>query len=295
VDIFISYSHKDRVWKDRVATFIECMKRHRNVDYATWDDGEISPSQNWKNMIEQAINKAKVAVLLVSPDSLISQFIFDVEVPLLLKRANSGEMALVPVIVRPCAWEVVDWLSKIQLHPSGGEALSSKKDYEIEEHLKQLAIEVERLIEQTSVEIEEEEEIEAESTPLKISGKSDSYAFLSEQQVKDLVEERAKQPALDALNIFSIKAQRTWLVATNGWLFCILDSQKTNDRGRLIQWRIRSEQGIRIRARERPSSQATGLVDIGKKQNWLYSCKLHPDPQALENKIRQLIDKSLHS
>ncbi len=295
MDIFISYSHKDRMWKDRVVTFIECMKRHRNIDYETWDDSEIYLSQDWKKTIQQAISKAKVAVLLVSPDSLISKFINDEEVPLLLKRVEKGELALVPVIIRPCPWEVVDWLSRIQLHPSGGKALSHSQDPDIEEHLKQLALEVERLIEQTSTEVEEEKVLETHATPPEAPLISDLYTFLSEQQIKDFIKEREKQPVIAALNIFRIKTQRTWLVAARGWLYCILDSQKTHDGDRLIQWKVRAEPGIRIRARQRSTKKATGLVDIAKKQNWLYSCKLHPDPLELQNKIGDLLKKSLRA
>jgi hypothetical protein len=43
-------------------------------------------------------------------------------------------------------WEIVDWLAEIQLHPADGAALSFGTQPQIEDSLKQLALEVNRLV-----------------------------------------------------------------------------------------------------------------------------------------------------
>jgi hypothetical protein len=289
VEIFISYSHKDVVWKDRVATFMQCMKQHGQLDYATWDDGDISPSEDWGTLIEKAIKRAKVAILLISPDFLCSKFISEVEVKWLLKQREKGELAIVPVIVRPCPWEVVDWLAPIQLHPSDGTALSSCAEHQIEEHLKQLSLETSRLVAITASDVEApaEAEMEAQTVP-------DEFEFLEEEGVRDFVRERRGESALKTLLLFRTKKQRTWLVTTKNRLHCILDSQRTRESNRLLQWEMIPAPGIQVNVRDRSRIKFAGLVDIGKRQNWYYNLKLHPNSKELERRILEMLDHSRH-
>jgi hypothetical protein len=70
-----------------------------------WDDRRIAIGDDWLPEIEQAMNAAKVAVLLISADFLVSKFIRGVEVPRLLQRRQDEGLRIVPVLVRPCAWK----------------------------------------------------------------------------------------------------------------------------------------------------------------------------------------------
>jgi TIR domain len=64
--IFISYSHKDKVWLERIRTHLSGAVRNRLID--PWDDSKIRPGSNWKDEIKRALARAKVAVdLHVSP------------------------------------------------------------------------------------------------------------------------------------------------------------------------------------------------------------------------------------
>lgn len=296
MDVFISYSHKDRVWKDRVATFMQCMKQQGHFEFATWDDGEISASQDWGNVIQDAINKAKVAVLLVSPDFLCSQFINKVELNWLLSQREEGKLNVVPVIVRPCPWEVVEWLAPIQLHPSDGTALSRGSEHQIEEHLKQLVLEVDRLITQTRTDTDTEASIEDEmdTTSLTTSPPT-AYQFLEEEEVRELIREKGGGETLETLLLFRTKTQRTWLVTTRGALYCVLDSQNTSDADRLVQWEMNLQPGTPVHARPRSRHKVTGLIDIGKRQNWLYSLRLHREPSRLETEILEMMKRARRS
>src|SRR5262249_19951723 len=53
-----------------------------------WDDGKIAPGADWAAEIDRAITEARVAVLLVSPDFLASEFVARVELPAILNRAG---------------------------------------------------------------------------------------------------------------------------------------------------------------------------------------------------------------
>jgi hypothetical protein len=55
-----------------------------------WDDSMIRPGERWREQIHAALRRAKVAVLLVSPEFLDSEFIRTVELPSLLNKSGAG-------------------------------------------------------------------------------------------------------------------------------------------------------------------------------------------------------------
>ncbi len=305
MDIFISYSHKDKEWKDRIVTFMQCMKQQNQFDYTAWDDGEIHLGDEWSKIIQSMIEQSKIAILVISPDFLSSIFINETELKWLLDRRESGELVIVPLVVRPCPWEVVDWLAPIQLHPADGNALSGGSEYEIEKSLKHLSLEVNRLLNQAKSEDDIEGESEEESVAVEseaevtisrekaISGRG--YKFITPVELKEYVADQIKKPVIDTLLIFSTKNQHTWLVATSGQLHCILDSENTRTADRLFQWSMSTGGVIDVKARERSNYKNSGLVDIGRRQNWLYSLRLFASHDDLISKINALLQKAQHS
>src|ERR1051326_838725 len=91
--IFLSYSHKDERDKDRLVTQIKVLERAGKIDL--WNDDRIRAGGAWKHMIDEAMTKAKVAILLVTANFLTSNFILDVEVPELLERHKVGGLDII--------------------------------------------------------------------------------------------------------------------------------------------------------------------------------------------------------
>ena len=121
--VFISYSHKDEVWKDRLRPHLSMFSF--DSDVVIWDDRQIEPTTAWYEKIQGIMERAKVALCLISPDYLSSSFCRNHEIPYLLQRHAKGDMVLIFVLVRPCAWDKLPWLASQQILPRDNHAISS--------------------------------------------------------------------------------------------------------------------------------------------------------------------------
>jgi internalin A len=100
--VFISYSHKDKRWRDDLD--INLKPYVRNGSIVSWSDQQIAPGSEWFKEIQTALTNSRVAVLLVSPDFLASDFIHEHEFGPLLKEAEQGGVKILWVPVRDSAY-----------------------------------------------------------------------------------------------------------------------------------------------------------------------------------------------
>jgi hypothetical protein len=63
--IFISYSHHDAAWLERLRQILTPLTHSGKLDI--WDDTMISPGTLWQEEIETVLRRASAAVLLVTP------------------------------------------------------------------------------------------------------------------------------------------------------------------------------------------------------------------------------------
>ena len=66
--VFISYSHKDEKWKDRLVAHLGVLQEQGLLE--VWEDRQIAAGDDWLPEIEKAINKAQIAILMVSANFL---------------------------------------------------------------------------------------------------------------------------------------------------------------------------------------------------------------------------------
>jgi hypothetical protein len=100
-NVFVSYSHEDTVWLERLKTHLAPYLRGEKL--ILWDDTKIRPGQDWASEIKNAIATARVAVLLVTPAFLASDYVNDVELPAILERAKE-DLAVLWIPVKASAY-----------------------------------------------------------------------------------------------------------------------------------------------------------------------------------------------
>ena len=66
------------------------------------DDQKLRTSDKWREKISNALNNATIAVLLISPYFVASDFIVNNELQPLLENAEKKGVKIMPVMVSPC-------------------------------------------------------------------------------------------------------------------------------------------------------------------------------------------------
>ncbi|MFM9950919.1 MAG: SUMF1/EgtB/PvdO family nonheme iron enzyme [Saprospiraceae bacterium] len=120
-DIFIAYSHNDLRFKDELKKFLRPLLNTKRA--SLWDDHDIEAGKEWEAEIKKRLYGAEIILLLVSPDSLASDYFYGREVTVSLERHEKGEAVVVPVILRPCAWTITP-LAKLEALPAKGKPVT---------------------------------------------------------------------------------------------------------------------------------------------------------------------------
>lgn len=84
--LFISYSHRDQKWLDVIKAPLEPYVELHSLK--VWDDKQIPPGEDWRKTIAGALAQTRVALLLVSPGFIKSEFIRDEELRYFLDTAE---------------------------------------------------------------------------------------------------------------------------------------------------------------------------------------------------------------
>ena len=99
--IFVCYCREDNDMMARLAVHLMPLAKE-GID--VWVDIlSLTPGDDWKAEIHDAIEQAKAAVLLLSPDFCASRFIEEFEKPRLIQAARQSGTQIFPVLLKPCA------------------------------------------------------------------------------------------------------------------------------------------------------------------------------------------------
>jgi pimeloyl-ACP methyl ester carboxylesterase len=133
--IFISYSHKDSGWKDRIEEMFAVDQRFGGLE--VWSDSRIEAGEEWESQIKFAMTECSAVLLLVSASFFASDFIMDKEWPVLLDAAKKMRLALLWVCISDAPYERTD-LAKYQAVLDPKRPLNTLNDSELPTAIKKI-------------------------------------------------------------------------------------------------------------------------------------------------------------
>lgn len=93
---FISYSHKNIKYKEKLLTSLEALKNTYNIE--SWHDGIIQAGENIDKNVKDALLQSHVVLLLITNDFLSSYYCIQIELETAIKREKSGKCIVIPVM-----------------------------------------------------------------------------------------------------------------------------------------------------------------------------------------------------
>jgi hypothetical protein len=144
--VFCSYSHHDYGFREELAAHVSPLVRRNLIKF--WSDRRIAPGEQWEQAINEMLDAADIVLLLISAYFVDSDYCYTTELQRALRRHKAGEAKVVPVFVRPCDWEGLDF-ANLQGLPSSTLPISdhSNRDAawkEVAEGIKQVAVDIQR-------------------------------------------------------------------------------------------------------------------------------------------------------
>lgn len=121
-EIFFSYAHEDEDLMNEVRRQLTVFEREKRI--VKWHDRMIPPGSEWKNQIDSGLQNAKIILLFMSPHFIESKYCYEIEGKEALKRHESGEAVVIPVVLRPCAWDASPF-GKLQALPKEAKPIST--------------------------------------------------------------------------------------------------------------------------------------------------------------------------
>lgn len=100
--IFVSYAHADCVSMTKSLVFLTHIAKTFAIPI--WNDRRLHAGTYWDAAIENAVLASDVFVLLVSPYFFASNYIYDTELPLIIRQHKDRNALLLPIILHGEGW-----------------------------------------------------------------------------------------------------------------------------------------------------------------------------------------------
>jgi hypothetical protein len=103
LELFYSYAHADETLRAQLNIHLSLLRQQGYI--SEWHDREILPGSVWVEEIDSHLKSARIILLLVSADFIASNYCYGVEMQAALKKHETGEARVIPIILRACDWE----------------------------------------------------------------------------------------------------------------------------------------------------------------------------------------------
>jgi uncharacterized membrane protein HdeD (DUF308 family) len=120
--VFCSYAHEDEERLNVLREWLRGLERQGLINW--WHDRQIVPGWEWEEAIDKNLRTAEVILLLVTPDFMASDYVYEKEIDRAIERHERGEARVIPIMVRPADWE---WASfgKLQALPKDAKPITT--------------------------------------------------------------------------------------------------------------------------------------------------------------------------
>ena len=115
--MFCSYSHRDDEFRQELETHLSALTRQGLITF--WYDRRIVPGDEWKREIAAQLEEADIILLLISAYFVSSDYCYQIELGRALQRHSEGSATVIPIFVRACDWEGLDFAQLQGLPPDG--------------------------------------------------------------------------------------------------------------------------------------------------------------------------------
>jgi len=135
-NVFVSYAREDAQTENNlVDAFLKHGRsRERRGEISIFKDTEqINFGDEWRVKIDEALEKTDIAILMISVNFLASDFIFEHELKVLLKKHREDGVRILPVLLGECDWVSEPDLEQFQIYPDGNESLRSMNENTFDE------------------------------------------------------------------------------------------------------------------------------------------------------------------
>jgi tetratricopeptide (TPR) repeat protein len=189
--VFISYSHKDEEWMQKLKTMLHPLISKGKI--IPWDDSNIKTGQKWHEEIISALETTKIAVMLVSDNFLASEYITNIELPILLEAAEKGECTICLIPISHCLFKEYG-LDKYQAAHDINRPLDGLPPSKVKKALAEVAEEIDRIYNETA--------IKPPATVKKRKQIKILSVIASPEDVDDIYYEREQDAMLEAFKSF---------------------------------------------------------------------------------------------
>jgi TIR domain len=114
----------------------------------SWDSRQILPGDEREQVISDRLNTANMILLLISPNSMVDNTCYDIELNRAMERHQAGEARVIPILLRPVDWKNAPF-SQLPVLPRNQQPVTSWGDRDaafqkIAEGIREVAIELRR-------------------------------------------------------------------------------------------------------------------------------------------------------
>lgn len=120
--VFYSYSHKDERHRERLEVYLSTLRRENLI--SEWHDRKITPAKEYEGEISSNLESADIILLLISPNFIASDYIYDKELKRAMERHEADEANVIPIILSPCEWKTLSF-GKLQVLPRDGKPVTT--------------------------------------------------------------------------------------------------------------------------------------------------------------------------